>query len=256
VNINLTDRQRVQLAQREYWDWQSGQEVRMPDQTVIGQVERVANTADGFRATVIKHSSQEKIILLRGSSGIRHGDPTTWTNEWLRVNLPIGDAILHQLPDIPAEMWTAANWLNQLMANNPTITFYIYGHSLGSINGQFALANCRYPDQVAGAWLYEGPNLYWLLNPRQRKNALNLRCRIFNYIDPRDVVALGYLDAQHTIGLLRVVQSILLSPITQHMWGGYQFDRTGQLLLADTAELHYRALLDRYLIEWVQRQSH
>lgn len=256
MSINLTDRQRVQLAQREYWDWQSGQQVRLPDQTVIGQVERVANTADGFRATVVKYNSREKIILLRGSSGIRHGDPTTWTNEWLRVNLPIGDAILHQLPDIPAEMSTAANWLNQLMANNPTTTFYIYGHSLGSINGQFALANCRYPNQVAGAWLYEGPNLYWLLNPRQRKNALNLRCRIFNYIDPRDVVALGYLDAQHTIGLLRVVQSILMSPIAQHMWGGYQFNQAGQLLLADTAELHYRALLDRYLIEWVQRQSH
>lgn len=137
----------------------------------------------------------------------------------------------------------------------PTTNFYLYGHSLGSINGQFALANCRYPDQVAGAWLYEGPNLYWLLNARQRKKALNLRCRIFNYIDPRDIVALGYLDVQHTIGLLRVVQSTLISPIGQHMWGGYQFDQAGKLLLADNAELHYRALLDRYLIDRVQRQS-
>lgn len=116
MSINLTDRQRVQLAQREYWDWRVGQEVQLPGRMVIGRVERVVNTADGFRATVIKHNSQEKIVLLRGSSGILRGDPTTWTNEWLRVNLPVGDAILHQLPDIPAEMWTAANWLNQLLA--------------------------------------------------------------------------------------------------------------------------------------------
>ena len=256
MSINLTDRQRVWLAQREYWDWRAGQQVQLPDQTLIGQVECVINTADGFRDTVVKRGPRKKIVLLRGSSGIRHGDPTTWTNEWLWVNLPVGDAILHQLPDIPAEMWTAVNCLNQLMANNPAATFYIYGHSLGSINGQFALANCRYPERVAGAWLYEGPNLYWLLNARQRKRILNLRCRIFNYIDSRDVVALGYLDAQHTIGLLQIVQWILVSPIGQHMWGGYQFDQTGRLLLADDAELQYRSLLDRYLFERAQRQSH
>lgn len=104
MSINLTDRQRVWLAQREYWDWRVGQQVQLPDQTLIGQVERVINTADGFRDTVVKRGPQKKIVLLRGSSGIRHGDPTTWTNEWLWVNLPVGDAILHQLPDIPAEM--------------------------------------------------------------------------------------------------------------------------------------------------------
>lgn len=256
MSMNLTDRQRVQLAQREYHNWRVGQLVKLPDQFIIGQVERVADTADGFRATVVRHTAREKVVLLRGSSGIKNGDPTTWTNEWLRVNLPVGDAIIHQLPAIPAEMWTAANWLNQLLATSPTTIFYIYGHSLGSINGQFALANCRYPNQVAGAWLYEGPNLYWLLNVQQRKKALNLRCRTFNYIDPRDVVALGYLDLQHTIGLLRIVQSTLISPIGQHMWGGYQFDQAGRLLLADESELHYRALLDRYLFKRAQRQSH
>ncbi|MGN1280119.1 MAG: hypothetical protein ACI4T4_05455, partial [Limosilactobacillus sp.] len=135
MSINLTDRQRVQLAQREYWDWQVGQRVYLPGKVVIGQVERVVNTTDGFRATVIRHSLTEKVILLRGSSGIRRGDPTTWTNEWLRVNLPVGDAILHRQPAIPAEMWTAANWLNQQLAASPTASFYLYGHSLGSING-------------------------------------------------------------------------------------------------------------------------
>lgn len=255
MKTNLTDRQRVQLAQLEYYDWRVGQVVRLPDQTTIGTVGQVINTPDGFRATVVKSGLQEQVILLRGSSGIRRGDPTTWTNEWLRVNLPVGDAILHQLPDIPTEMWTAARQVNQLLAANPTTRFYIYGHSLGSINGQFALANCGYPDRVSGVWLYEGPNLYWLLNAQQRRIAVNLRCQIFNYIDPRDVVALGYLDDQHTVGLLRVIQSPLVNPISQHMWGGYQFDQAGRLLLADSAGPHYRAILDQHLFDQVHRLS-
>lgn len=256
MKLMLTDRQRVQLAQLEYHDWQSGQVACLPDGLLIGTVEQVINTANGFRATVIKRNCHEKVVLLRGSSGIRRGDPTTWTNEWLRVNLPVGDAILHQLPKIPTEMWTAAHQLNHLLAANPTVRFFIYGHSLGSINGQFALANCHHPCQIAGAWLYEGPNLYWLLSERQRRMALQLRCQIFNYIDPRDVVALGYLDDQHTIGLLRVVQSVLVAPVSQHMWGGYQFDQQGNLILAERGGPHYRAFLDQHLFEQIYHLSH
>lgn len=81
MNTSLTDRQRVQLAQLEYYDWRVGQVVRLPDKTTIGTVEQVINTPDGFRATVIKSGLQKQVILLRGSSGIRRGDPTTWTNE-------------------------------------------------------------------------------------------------------------------------------------------------------------------------------
>lgn len=252
INDKLTDQQRVQLAQLEYHDWQVGETVQV-DGITIGQVSQLIQTANGFRATVVVSGPHEVTVLLRGSSGIRKGDPTTWTNEWLRVNLPIGGAILNQVPTIPQEMWTAAQQFNKLLHQHPACHFYVYGHSLGSINGQFALANCAAPDQVAGAWLYEGPNLYWLLGDSQRKIALNLRCQIFNYIDPRDVVALGYLDDQHTIGLLRVVDSLLMAPISQHMWGGYRFDSRGKLQLADSWGPHRRAQLDQQVIDRVQR---
>lgn len=253
INDHLTDRQRIQLAQLEYHNWQVGMRVKLTG-LEIGEVKQVFQTTDGFRGTVIiNNHSREMTVLLRGSSGIRKGDPTTWTNEWLRVNLPIGGAILNQLPTIPGEIQTAARCFNHLFQRWPGYHCYVYGHSLGAINGQFALANCHFPEQIAGAWLYEGPNLYWLLNTQQRKTALELRCQIFNYIDPRDVVALGYLDDQHTVGLLRVVDSVLTNPISQHMWGGYRFNDQDHLKLADPWSAHRRAQLDYQLIDRVQR---
>ncbi len=249
VNDDLTDWQRMQLAQLEYYDWQINDDVLLPDGVMVGTVSKLVNTDDGFRATVIQSGQNELTLLFRGSSGVRRGDPTTWTNEWLRVNLPVGDAILNQVPEVPAEMWTAVKHLNKLLENNSGRKVYIYGHSLGSINAQFALANCQHPQQIQRAYLYEGPNIYWLLDAQQRKNVLQLRTKIFNYIDPLDVIALGYLDRQHTIGLLQVVDSVMSSPINQHMWGGYQFDKDQRLKILPEGILSARAIIDQRLLQ-------
>lgn len=251
-NQHLADQQRVQLAKLEYQSWQVGDWAFLPGKVPVGRVQKIINTSDGFRATVVRNGLAEVTVLLRGSSGIRQGDPTTWTNEWLRVNLPIGDAIINQSPVIPGELKTASRCLNQLLQSHPQDSFYFYGHSLGSINGQYALANCHFPTQVKGAFLYEGPNIYWLLSQRERTRALHLRCRIFNYIDPKDIVALGYLDYQHTVGLLRVIDSKLVSPISQHMWGGYQFDHQ-RLRLALTGSPSLRGVIDQRLFEQAQQ---
>lgn len=251
---SLTDWQRVQLAQLEYHDWHLGEDVLLPDGQLIGEVIKVIWTADGFRATVIRSAAYPQIIVLfRGSSGVRKGDPTTWTNEWLRVNLPIGNAIINQVPDVPQELWTASKEFNHLLASYPQMTFFLCGHSLGSINAQFALANCHYPERISAAYLYEGPNLYWLLDAKQRQTTTLLRCQIFNYIDPLDVVALGYIDMEHTIGLLRVIDSMMTSPINQHMWGGYQFDKQQNLLLENDFWQNRRAQIDQRLITAVQK---
>lgn len=253
---SLTDWQRVQLAQLEYHNWQPGQDVLLPDGLQIGEVVRVIKTDNGFRAIIVQSLNPRKmIVLFRGSSGVRKGDPTTWTNEWLRVNLPIGSAIINQVPEVPQELWTASKELNQLLVDHPQKTFSLYGHSLGSINAQFALANCCSPEQINHAYLYEGPNLYWLLDKEQRKKTTLLRCQIFNYIDPLDVIALGYIDMEHTIGLLRIVDSSMTSPINQHMWGGYRFDANQHLLLKNDFWWNQRAIIDQRLISAVHQLS-
>ncbi|WP_143444826.1 hypothetical protein [Limosilactobacillus mucosae] len=71
------------------------------------------------------------------------------------------------------------------MQQDLTAHYYIYGHSLGAINAQYALANCIYPTSLNEAWLYEGLNVYWLLNDQQKAQAAILRNKINNYIDSR-----------------------------------------------------------------------
>ncbi|MCQ5003075.1 hypothetical protein NE699_24100, partial [Escherichia coli] len=96
-------------------------------------------------------------------------------------------------------------------------------------------------------------NVYWLLNDQQKAQAAILRNKINNYIDSLDIVTLGYTDLQHAIGRVRYVQSIQLDPISQHMWGGYQFDQNGRLYTNPVAE--YREKIDRELIEHVSQAS-
>ena len=67
---------------------------------------------------------------------------------------------------------------------------------------------------------------------------------------------MGYIDMQHTIGLLKVVDSAMTSPINQHMWGGYQFDKHQRLLLKNEAWRSRRAIIDQQLITAVQQLNH
>ncbi|MCQ5167992.1 DUF2974 domain-containing protein, partial [Roseburia hominis] len=43
--------------------------------------------------------------------------------------------------EIPSQLKSAAGLLNHLMQQDLTAHYYIYGHSLGAINAQYALAN-------------------------------------------------------------------------------------------------------------------
>ena len=257
VNAQLTDQQRVELAGLEYQPLGVGDHVRLSNGKRIGRVKRAFYKQDGLRGTIIVNHHQdhnEITVLFRGSSGLRHGNPTTWSNEWLATNLPIGRLIVeHRVGEIPSQLKSAAGLLNHLMQQDLTAHYYIYGHSLGAINAQYALANCDYPACLSEAWLYEGPNVYWLLNDQQKAQAAILRNKINNYIDSLDIVTLGYTDLHHAIGRVRYVQSILLDPISQHMWGGYQFDQNGRLYTKPVAE--YREKIDRELIEHVSQAS-
>ncbi|WP_295746675.1 hypothetical protein [uncultured Limosilactobacillus sp.] len=253
-NQQLTDRQRVRLAQLAYQQWQVGDPLYLNHgRNFIGKVTRIIHQVDDLYLTVIvNHQQQEVTVLFRGSTGIISGGHDAWVNQWLKTNFPVGSAILTQQADIPDQLVSASATLNRLMGEYRGAHFWLYGHSLGSINAQYALANCFFPQQLANSYLFEGPNIYWLLSPDQRKRALQIRCQIFNYVDPRDIVTLGYLDEQHVIGLLRVVDSRLVAPIKQHLFGGYQYDRQNMILVNQgaSAELsRKRAMIDRRLIK-------
>lgn len=69
-------------------------------------------------------------------------------------------------------------------------TVDVYGHSLGSMDAQYALADLDPDDggRINGAWMYEGPNIYSRLSGKQRKTVdkLNETGLVRNYVDRRD----------------------------------------------------------------------
>lgn len=253
-NRQLTDRQRIQLTELAYHQWRVGQSIYLDyGRNFIGKVGKIIHQVnDLYLTVVVNHLEQEVTVLFRGSTGIISGGHDAWVNQWLKTNFPVGSAILTRQTAIPNQLLSASATLNRLMRAYPNARFWLYGHSLGSINAQYALANCFFPNQLANSYLFEGPNIYWLLSPDQRKRALQIRCQIFNYIDPRDIVTLGYLDYQRVIGLLRVVNSRLVTPIIQHLFGGYQYDSQGRLLVNQGASIELsqkRAQIDSRLIK-------
>ena len=228
-NRNLTDLERVMVAKLEYQLLEPHQLVTIAEQP-FGRVVQHVHTADGFQMFVIENRPQtEYTLLFKGSSGIIKGTPETWTNEWLATNFPIGWAMLFLHGEIPQQLKTAARELNRVLHQYEHAQFYLYGHSLGSINVQYALSQCHHIGQIKRADIYEGPNIYWLLNQHERKHVRKYKHKVYNYVDIYDPITIGYVDRRRLVGKLRYVASTLLPPISQHMWGGYNFNASGQL---------------------------
>lgn len=129
---------------------------------------------------------------------------------------------------VPSALVTDSRCLNRWLEEFPDGHFYIYGHSLGAINAEYALANCRFPDQIA-AYLYEGTNIWRLLTHKERQLVAQLRGRINTYVDIYDPVTLGFTASKRMVGKLHYVDSLSMNPVKQHMWGGYRFDQVGNL---------------------------
>lgn len=232
VNKKLTDLERVELTKKSYDELVLGQRIEIGDH-FIGIVTNSVYESDGLRVFVITNP-HEVTLLFKGSYGFAKGNPTTWRDEWLKTNLPILVSLLvNNEKKIPSQLKSAANLLNKTISQFRGAHFYIYGHSLGSINAQYALANCHHPQAIQGAYLYEGTNIWLLLNQKQRRIAAKLRPKIYNYVDIYDPVTLGITATHHMVGKLMYVDSKQMSPIKQHMWGGYRFDEKGNLYLRE-----------------------
>lgn len=229
VNDQLTDKQRIELTKKSYDELELGEEVVI-DGHDIGTVCRSVYAQDGMRAFVISNPN-EVTILYKGSYGIKKGNPHTWRDEWLKTNLPILRALLSQKRIIPHQLKSAARLLNQTCNQFKGSRIYIYGHSLGAINAQFALANCHHLQAIGAAYLYEGTNIWLLLKPKEKRQVAKMREKIYNYVDIYDPVTLGITETHHMVGKLRYVDSEPMKPIKQHMWGGYSFNADGSLKL-------------------------
>lgn len=231
INDVLSDKQRVTLTLMEYNNLEIGEKIQV-DQFTIGYVQEHIYTEDGFQCYVIVDNPKkvhELTLLFKGSTGLRYLSKKTFTDEWLATNLPILKAMLLRNGIIPSQLKTASKSLKLIIKRYPGAKIYIYGHSLGSINAQYALANSKHIGRFGNIYLYEGPNIYLLLNRQQKKRIKRLRSRIFNYIDIYDPVTLGFVNNHDMVGQLKYIDSKLITPIRQHMLAAYEFDDFGNL---------------------------
>ena len=234
--MTYTDFERVEIARTEYSSQTIGHRLKKFGKT-IGYVSDVVNDGTGQNAYVITDkpvtssasSVKQVTVLYRGSSANISMDAA---DDWLDNDIPAAVNILINNQSPTPQLLASSQTLKDMMAKYPKAQFDVYGHSLGSMDAQYAVANLSVKQQsrLSGGYFYEGPNIYNMLNDKQRDNvkALNQLNKTFNYVDTKDLVPLGYGADKNTVGLyVKVLSKNGTGKIDQHMWGGYQFDDDG-----------------------------
>ncbi|WP_267668955.1 Mbeg1-like protein [Listeria innocua] len=255
-----TDQERVELAKKEYSKLELKKEVNISisnREKKIGIVSQTINNKAAGQQTYIitekytpptaSHIERSKVkeltILYRGStaptlaSGLTpfHKDSLDVWTDWGLNDIPTAIQITSGGGStVTPQLKTSAETLKQTMKLYPNAQIYVYGHSLGSMNAQYAIADLDKKDikRISGGFFYQGPNIYSNLTPKQQDTvkAINALDRLFNFIDRKDYVAIGYGIGDPTIGHLIEVESKKAGLVEQHMWGGYQFDKEGNIL--------------------------
>ena len=136
INEELTDLDRVELTKLSYEALNVGETVVVAGKK-IGQLTRDVYAKDGMQAFLIENNN-EITVLFKGSYGFKKGNATTWRDEWLNTNWPIFLAMLTNQRQVPSALVTASRYLNRWLEEFPDGHFYIYGHSLGAINAEYA----------------------------------------------------------------------------------------------------------------------
>ncbi|EAC2631657.1 DUF2974 domain-containing protein [Listeria monocytogenes] len=257
----ITDQERVELAQKEYEDYKLKDKVKIlkvngNEQTIGIVSQKINNKSTGEQSYIItdkytpptasiseRNKVKELTILYKGSTAPangnfnvpKHPDYKDVRKDWLSNDIPTAIQITHGGGStVTPQLKTSAETLKQTMKLYPNAQVYVYGHSLGSMNAQYAIADLDKKDikRISGGFFYQGPNIYSNLTPKQQDTvkAINALDRLFNFVDRKDYVPIGYGIGDPTIGHLIEVESKKAGMVEQHMWGGYQFDEDGNVL--------------------------
>ncbi|EPF1794312.1 Mbeg1-like protein [Listeria monocytogenes] len=261
MNGAYTDQERVELARKEYAKINQEEVVKIPTadgtEKTIGIVsQKINNKSTGEQSYIItdkytpptasiseRNKVKELTILYKGSTAPangnfnvpKHPDYKDVRKDWLSNDIPTAIQITNGGGStVTPQLKTSAETLKQTMKLYPNAQIYVYGHSLGSMNAQYAIADLDKKDikRISGGFFYQGPNIYSNLTPKQQDTvkAINALDRLFNFVDRKDYVPIGYGIGDPTIGHLIEVESKKAGMVEQHMWGGYQFDEDGNVL--------------------------
>jgi hypothetical protein len=246
-----SDKERVEIANKEYKDWSLEEEVRLKEGSFIGSVSQVNDKPSGEQSFVItdqyvsptasqaeRESVKEVTVLYRGSTGLDKTleKPGDVYRDWVVNNSEMAHKILtSEQGNPPPQLVSSAETLKEAMELYPNANFSVYGHSLGSMNAQYAVSDLSLEDsqRISGGYFFQGPNIYNVLTFGQQNIATQLTDagKLYNYVDDKDLVPIGYGDGKLSVGRLIPVLSKKVDLTAQHMWGGYQYDTFGNVLL-------------------------
>lgn len=269
---NFTDEERKLIAEQEYKNWKVNDEVTInKGKTSIGYVSKVVNDKKTGEQAFIITDGNPKIqkpsevnnvtVLYQGSTspekiGSQAGEvKRDWwdNNKQILNNIEKSYKKPNTIFDPTKQMKSSAETLNNAMEKYSNARFDVYGHSQASSNAQYALGALDSKDKlnrVNGAFLYQGPNAYCMMTEKQRKRVAQLKDRIFNFVDEKDIVPIGYRHTDWNIklshvGMLIFIDSKKTGMIDQHMWGGYQF-KNGNLQVTKESLVQFQQAKHAY----------
>ena len=301
-----TDKENVEIAQQEYENHKVGYSLETSgsgkyvgtlsdannNRTNNGeQIFTYTKTSTGREAVPPTASVEERAqvkeitIMYQGSASPSNlfTNPGEFGRDWVFNDTPeflniIKGGFTGQSSKAPGQLEASAAYLKEMMEKYPNAKINLYGHSLGSMDVQYAIANVKDYDRINSVNVYQGPNIYTTLTPEQKANVSALYSKTNNYIDSNDIIGLGYFKGQGTVGkvyqftgvknslenidarrydevlpngsILKPGQGNILPYLVDintlgvprwifnrivegndiHMWGGYRFDKDGNLI--------------------------
>ena len=293
-----TDKENVEIAQQEYENHKVGYSLETSgsgkyvgtlsdannNRTNNGeQIYTYTKTSTGREAVPPTASAEERAqvkeitIMYQGSASPSNlvTNPDEFWRDWKDNDAPaLYNIFKGQATGEPGKapgQWEAsAAYLKEMMEKYPNAKINLYGHSLGSMDVQYAIANVKDYDRINSVNIYQGPNIYPTLTPEQKANVSALYSKTNNYIDSNDIIGLGYFKGQGTVGKVYKFNGYNM-PLSEadnrrfdevipglsnyrsglefidkipglnlansgvkmnitHMWGGYRFDKDGNLI--------------------------
>ena len=256
----------LQTAMAEYKDLRLNRIAETPNGDQIGTVTQVYNNTTGAGEqvyAVVKNPKentddvQEVTVLFRGSTGPDHFWEETadvW-NDWAENDAVIAKRIVMQSnpsdrDNSTEQLKASARALKDIMEKYPNAKINIYGHSLGSMDAQYAMADLEATqiERIQQAHIYNGPDVYRILSPEQRKIVDQIKGRIYNYADPKDKISMVGRDPAKgsigSVGMVYYVDSEQEDFVNQHMTYGYRLDKNGKIkILSNTSTVAYNDFL-------------
>ncbi|MDH5041996.1 DUF2974 domain-containing protein [Enterococcus faecalis] len=211
----------LKSQKKEYQNWGLKKVVVLDNGKTIGYVSQVNDKSTGEQSFVITDqyvpptaslSERQAVtgvtILYRGSTAPDKGNLFDSSNptyqdvrsDWLENDIPAAMQIMNGGESAIPQLKSASITLQETMKAYPNALVDIYGHSLGSMNGQYAVSDLpeAFHTRISGVYIYQGPNIYSILNEQQQTTADKLTDagKIFNFIDTKDLIPIGYSSSK------------------------------------------------------------